>query len=298
MDTHLNHRSRGKIYLLAFLSAFSLIPAALVALLLHWGFSLWTCALLMLPVGAAAYFSSGIIYSTLTQRWDREKSRFKRELTNNVNHELKTPVSAIKAYLETMVTLQDMDAGTMRDFASKAYSQTSRLEKLLKDVSLITRLDEAGSMFAREPVDISETISDIRAYLSALPQDRSMRLYSNIPQMTFVTGDPTLINSIFYNLVDNSLAYSGGSEIYITLLSMDRDMIEISYADNGAGVKEEHLEMLFQRFYRVDKGRSRKAGGTGLGLSIVKNAVLYHNGTIYARTRKGGGLEFVFTLHR
>ena len=89
----------------------------------------------------------------------------------------------------------------------------------------------------------------------------------------------------------------GGAD-FINVLYSDRNRIEISFADNGVGVDEEHLEKIFDRFYRVDKGRSRKAGGTGLGLSIVKNAVLYHKGTIKARIRKGGGLEFIFTLYK
>ena len=111
-------------------------------------------------------------------------------------------------------------------------------------------------------------------------------------------GSPSLLASIFRNLADNAAAYSGGRDIFIRLLSDTPEECTVSFADNGIGIGEEHLPHIFERFYRIDKGRSRKLGGTGLGLAIVKNAVAIHGGTITARNRDRGGLEFVFTLKK
>ena len=111
-----------------------------------------------------------------------------------------------------------------------------------------------------------------------------------------IEGSASLLSSIFHNLIDNALAYSGATRIEIKDGYSNSGFLAISVADNGCGVPPEHLPRLFERFYRIDKGRSRQAGGTGLGLSIVKNAVLWHGGTIKVANRRGGGLIFIFTL--
>ena len=114
-----------------------------------------------------------------------------------------------------------------------------------------------------------------------------------------IVGNSSLLYSIFRNLTDNAIAYAGvGIQITINCFREDEKFYYFSFSDTGVGVSEEHLNRLFERFYRVDKGRSRKLGGTGLGLAIVKNAVLFHGGTIFAKNIPGGGLEFVFTLQK
>ena len=252
-----------------------------------------TCMMFIVSFAIARLLNRSVM-----DKGEREKHDLKRELTDNINHELKTPVSSIRAYLETIITIPDIDRKTMMNFAVKAFEQTERLNKLLQDISTITRLDEAGRMFGHEPVALKGIIDDIKEYVAVLPEEKRMKVCSDISDTEVVVGDPGLLNSIFRNLTENAIAYSSGTCIYINVLYSDRNRIEISFADNGVGVDEEHLEKIFDRFYRVDKGRSRKAGGTGLGLSIVKNAVLYHKGTIKARIRKGGGLEFIFTLYK
>ena len=111
-----------------------------------------------------------------------------------------------------------------------------------------------------------------------------------------MTGNPSLLETVFDNLIENSISYSGGNEIKIRLISDENEKVTIAFSDNGTGVPSEHLPRLFERFYRIDKGRSRSAGGTGLGLSIVKNAVLLHGGSITADNLKTGGLTFRITL--
>ena len=123
-----------------------------------------------------------------------------------------------------------------------------------------------------------------------------MVIENNVKGNLSMTGNPSLLEAVFNNLTDNAMAYSGGSVVRIGLESEDSSRIVLSFSDNGTGVPPEHLPRLFERFYRIDKGRSRAAGGTGLGLAIVKNAVMMHGGTVTAENRPGGGLLFRITL--
>ena len=129
-----------------------------------------------------------------------------------------------------------------------------------------------------------------------MPDDKRMRMNISLPEKVVINGNSTLLMSIFKNLTDNALAYSGGRDIYIKLVEETANSYTLSFADNGIGVDEEHIGHIFERFYRIDKGRSRKLGGTGLGLSIVKNSILFHGGDISVCNRKIGGLEFTITL--
>jgi signal transduction histidine kinase len=125
-----------------------------------------------------------------------------------------------------------------------------------------------------------------------------LSLHSNFNEPVVVEGNLSLIVSIFRNLTENAIAYSGGKNIYISLLGSSDTMYRICFEDDGCGVEEKQLSRLFERFYRVDKGRSRRMGGTGLGLAIVKHAVQFHGGTITVENRPGGGLRFLFSLKR
>ena len=227
---------------------------------------------------------------------EQEKIRIKRQLTNNINHELKTPVSSIRGYLETILATPDMDEATRTAFLQKSYAQCERLQTLLRDVSTITRMDDASSMYTREEVNLNRIIEDIAADIALLPIDRRMRVNVSMPEGVTVRGNASLLGSVFRNLAENAIAYSGGRDIYINMSREDATHYHFRVADNGIGVDERHLEHLFERFYRVDKGRSRKEGGTGLGLAIVKNAVIFHKGTIQVRNRREGGLEFLFSI--
>ncbi len=227
---------------------------------------------------------------------EQEKIRIKRQLTNNINHELKTPVSSIRGYLETILANPDMDEQTRRSFLEKSYKHCERLRMLLQDVSTITRMEDAGSMFSREDVCLRRVVDEIAADIALLPIERRMRVNVSIPEDVMVVGNTLLLTSVFRNLTDNAIAYSGGRDIYVVLSSQSDTHYHFEVSDNGIGVEEEHLPHLFERFYRVDKGRSRKEGGTGLGLAIVKNAILLHGGEIEARNRREGGLQFLFSI--
>ena len=227
-----------------------------------------------------------------------EKIRIKKQLTNNINHELKTPVAAIQGYLETLLANPSLDVQKRTDFLEKSAAQTERLRRLLADISTITRMDEASQLIQKERVVLNDLVDEIAADMLLKPADERLRVNIDFPEQIEIVGSPSLLASIFRNLADNATAYSGGRDIFIRLVSNTPEACTICFSDNGIGIGEEHLPHIFERFYRIDKGRSRKQGGTGLGLAIVKNAVVIHGGTITARDRERGGLEFEFTLKK
>ena len=230
---------------------------------------------------------------------EQEKVRIKHQLTNNINHEIKNPVHAIQACLETIISNKDrLDHKAIFELLPRAYDNVNRLCSLLHDISIITRISEASDKIKKQNVDVSRIIDDVKSSIAVYPPEKQMRINVKVPEGVVINGNESLVESIFFNLVNNSIAYSGGRDIFISLDEETPEYYRFTFADNGVGVSEEHINRLFERFYRVDEGRSRKVGGTGLGLAIVKNAVLFHQGTISVKNRHAGGLEFTFTLHK
>ncbi|WP_300227349.1 ATP-binding protein [uncultured Bacteroides sp.] len=230
---------------------------------------------------------------------EEEQARLKRQLTQNIAHELKTPVSSIQGYLETILSNPNIPKDTVRTFLERSYAQSNRLTTLLRDISVLTRMDEAPEMMEREAVNLSLVVENIINEVNLGLEEKHIKVINLMPQALMINGNHSLLYSIFRNLMDNAIAYAG-TNIHITINCFREDdtFYYFSFSDSGIGVEEEHLTRLFERFYRVDKGRSRKLGGTGLGLAIVKNAVLFHGGTIFAKNAPNGGLEFVFTLQK
>lgn len=230
---------------------------------------------------------------------EQEKIRIKHQLTNNINHEIKTPVHAIQACLETIVSNKDrLDKDTIVSLVEKSYNHVIRLCELLQDIATITHLGDGDREIERLPTNINNIISVIKDEVALLPPEKQMRVNVILYPDIIIVGNSSLLEAIFRNLVNNSIAYSGGRDIFIESVEETESHYKFVIYDNGIGVDEEHLPRLFERFYRIDSGRSRKLGGTGLGLAIVKNSVLFHGGVISIRNRHNGGLEFTFTLHK
>lgn len=243
------------------------------------------------------------IYKRL-QTTRQEQDILKRQLTQNIAHELKTPVASIQGYLETILDNPNINDSMREQFLKRCYAQSQRLTSLLQDISTLNRMDDAPDMIGTEDVNISEIVANIQKETALQLQQKQMSFVNKLPNDVMVKGSPSLIYSVFRNLTDNAIAYAGtGTTITLTaqpIENIDEDMKspkwQFTFSDNGVGVPVEHLPRLFERFYRVDKGRSRKMGGTGLGLAIVKNAVLLHGGTIRVVNNFNGGLRFDFTL--
>ena len=247
--------------------------------------------------------------SSLARAASEENAQLRRQLTQNISHELKTPVASIQGYLETILANPEMPVETKRKFLERSLVQTQRLTTLLRDISALNRLDEAtrteGKSFNNQAallypfgrIDIAQTLAQLQRETALAFQTRNMSLVFNTPETIDINGNGNVIYSIFRNLIDNALAYAGNGTTVTVTAHLEGTHWHFTVADNGPGVPAQHLKRIFERFYRIDKGRSRASGGTGLGLSIVKNGVILHGGTITASSANPG-LRYDFTLHR
>ncbi|MBE6244488.1 MAG: hypothetical protein IKH89_01370 [Bacteroidales bacterium] len=236
--------------------------------------------------------------------------KYKQQLSHNIAHELKTPLTGVRAYLETIINSEDMSPEQMRKFVGKAYSQAIRLADLVDEVSTLNKLDESSELgksdeplYKIEEVNIKSCLDDILEEIGYKLEKSNVTFNSRVSSRLKINGSYNLIYSLFKNLIDNSIEH-GGEGIEISLVAgieqvsgEGRYKINFTYTDTGKGVPAEALERIFERFYRVEEGRTRRTGGSGLGLSIVKNAVAFHKGTITASEREGGGIIFKFSLY-
>ena len=238
---------------------------------------------------------------------ERRNRQLKQEMTSNIAHELKTPVSSIRGYLEILLSDKPVDDERRRYFLDRCFRQTLRLSDLIQDVSIINKLEESADLFPRTEEDATEVAKEAIGDLADKAVAAGITIQNNLPAMP-LAGNHELLYCIFRNLVENSISYAGEGisivlETYEPIRNSDlrpptSDFYYIHYYDTGKGVADEYLSRLFDRFVRIDEGRSRQNGGTGLGLSIVKHSVLFHGGEIYAKNREAGGLEFYFSLKK
>lgn len=230
------------------------------------------------------------------QRLRQDKMR--RELTQNIAHELKTPVASILGYTDTILDSADISEQTKLQFIKRANAQAKRLSALLQDLSTLNKMEYASHLLQKERVDISDLVADTILESEPALSARQMTVINCLPEDIPVEGNWQLLYSIFRNLIDNAINYAGRNTTIKISAEQLSDRWHFTFSDNGTGVPKEHLSRIFERFYRVDKGRSREMGGTGLGLSIVKNAVLLHGGQITVKNGNDGGLCFDFTLRK
>ncbi len=240
-----------------------------------------------------------VISDRLSESVKNSELRTRRELTQNVAHELKTPVAAILGYMESLIANPDIDKEKQSFFIERTYQQSKRLTVLLEDISMLNKMTDSKRLYEREDVDVVGLVYDVLRDTAEAAERRRVNVELQLPPDVILHGNRSLLYSIFRNLIDNSIAYAGeGVTVKVILSHSDPQFHYFTVRDNGVGVEAKHLNHLFERFYRVDRGRSRKLGGTGLGLAIVKNAVLFHRGQIKAKMVQDGGLEFNFSLHR
>jgi signal transduction histidine kinase len=234
----------------------------------------------------------------LTDVTTQEKTRrLKQEMTGNIAHELRTPVTSIRGFLEIVLD-NSLPGDKARGYLERAYSQTQTLSELISDMGLLARMDEKRDVFGTSLVDVGGLLQRVQTDTSAKLAEKNISMSDETPSGLKVRGNESLLYSVFRNLTDNVTAHAGeNTRITVRMTGIADRMACFSFSDTGRGIPDEsHLNRLFERFYRVNAGRTRETGGSGLGLSIVKNAVIFHGGTITARNRNGGGLEFLFTL--
>lgn len=226
-----------------------------------------------------------------------KRSMMKQQITSNIAHELKTPIATVKGYLETLLNNPDLVQAKQQYFIEKAFNQSERLAQLVNDIALLNKIEESSELYPRGSINVKKLVDEVVESFSDPIRLKSVVIEDNIDKHITVNANYSLIFSVFRNLIENALNYAGkGITIHISNYHEDESYHYFTFSDNGPGVAEEHLPRIFERFYRVDTGRTRKRGGTGLGLAIVKNAIISFKGEISARTRKGGGLEFIFSL--
>ena len=229
----------------------------------------------------------------LVVRESQDNIRQKKQLTQNISHELKTPVSSINGYLETIINNPALSTPQKEMFLRKCYEQSQRLSNLLTDLSTITRMDEASDKIEKERLSLSDVVAEAVSDMEPVAGK-----YDGVSDQEYKAGPSDRGTMHIVSLLENAIFYSKGTTVTVSLDKEDGGQYWISVEDDGVGVDSVHLTRIFERFYRVDKGRSRKIGGTGLGLSIVKNAVNLHGGSIRAVSAKPSGLRFEFTLSK
>ncbi|HAF30639.1 MAG TPA: two-component sensor histidine kinase [Bacteroidales bacterium] len=227
-----------------------------------------------------------------------EKNRLiKQQMTSNISHELKTPITSIKGYLETIINDPDMDTEQQRRFIERADVQANRLTDLINDIVILNKIEETGDFFAFSDVNVNEIIDDVLDDYQNMLSEKNMKIELQLDDDILIYANRSLVLSVFRNLMENSINYAGNDcKIKIQIYREDESFYYFSLSDNGIGIPDDHLSRIFERFYRIGSDRSRKLGGTGLGLAIVKNAILLHKGEISVKNRAEGGIEFLFSL--
>ena len=238
-----------------------------------------------------------VILSDITKI--EKTKQLKQEMTGNIAHELRTPITSIRAYLETVLH-QDVAEDKKQYFIERAFQQTLVLSDIIQDMSLIAKMEEASDLLGLEKVKLDSLLSAIQETVQSNLDTKKMTIQWGSSLDTTIFANKNLLYALFKNLIENAIRYAGeGTNISIDIYKEDAEFYYFSFYDTGIGIQNEaHLNRIFERFYRINEGRTRDTGGSGLGLSIVKNAVLFHKGKILVKNRKEGGLEFLFAIKR
>ena len=238
-----------------------------------------------------------IVFHDMTRLKQLENMR--KEFVANVSHELRTPLSMIKGYIETLLDVPLPDKQTTQQFLRTIQKHSNRLETLINDLLTISALESQQARPHFEPVSLHVIATSVIEELVQQVRMKSIVVSLEIPEIfPKLEADSQRLHQVFFNLLDNALKYTPAGGRGTISATEKEDMLEACVADNGLGIAPEHLPYLFERFYRVDKTRSRELGGTGLGLSIVKHIVQAHGGRVWVENRRVGGSAFYFTLPR
>ena len=221
----------------------------------------------------------------------------RQDFVANVSHELKTPITAIRGLVETMVEDEEMSAENHRSFLKKTMNQTLRLSNIVTDLLALSRLESAGMDLVKEPIDLREVVNGSLAALLPVSEDKGIPIETDISDEAMeILGDWEALFQSVNNLIDNAIKYnSKKGKVWLSLHRKAKNAV-IEVRDSGIGIESLEQHRIFERFYRVDKARSRQVGGTGLGLSIVKHTVLAHGGQLSVESVHGTGSTFIISL--
>lgn len=217
--------------------------------------------------------------------------RLKKELVDNISHELRTPLTSIKGYLETLNDLK----GKNKKYIKIALKNTERLIQLVNDLSSLSELENPDIKIEKREVNLCKILKESSTIFTNNLKKKKIKLLINCNKDIKINAEPFMIEQVFINLLDNAVKYTENGKIEITVED-NENYVKVVFEDTGIGIPEEHLPYIFERFYVVDKSRSRKLGGTGLGLSIVKHILILHNGKINVESKLGKGTKYTLTL--
>ena len=236
-----------------------------------------------------------LMFQDLTRLKQLEETR--REFVANVSHELRTPLSMIKGYVETLIDGAKDDPVVLTRFLEIIRKHSDRLTFLIEDLLTLSSLESGALALNLRPVDLKGLVDEALEDLQSLAAERRVVLRNHVQTTLLVQADSDRLGQVLHNLLDNALKYGRSpGQIEIAALARENGQVEVRVQDDGPGIPPEAVERIFERFYRVDRARSRDQGGTGLGLAIVKHIVQSHGGEVWARSVPGEGATFHFTL--
>jgi two-component system, OmpR family, phosphate regulon sensor histidine kinase PhoR len=247
-------------------------------------------------VNAAPLHSGGalVVLHDVTSIEIAQKTR--RDFVANVSHELRTPLTSIQGYVETLIEDPNPTPAMTREFLGIILKNATRMNRLTEDLLALASVESPDYKLSLQPTRASALVHDAIQSLGGIVVDSGVKLQSAGAPNDLVMADPDAMNQVFGNLIENSLKYAKeGKRIRIGAQPLSSE-VQFTIQDFGPGIASEHLERIFERFYRVDKARSRESGGTGLGLAIVKHIVQAHGGRVWVESELGSGASFHFTL--
>jgi signal transduction histidine kinase len=256
------------------------------------------CGSFMIGLAWIMYYYAKRMNKRISYEQRKKETLMRRELTQNISHELKTPVASILGFTETILDNPSMSEETKIQFVIRTNAQAQRLSSLLQDISMLNRMDYAANVLTIERINVSNVVSEIIQEIELDLNKKNMLSKNYLPENILIKGNTSMVYSIFRNLFENAINYAGNGTTIEIAANEHPDKWQFRFNDNGQGIPSEHLTRIFERFYRIDKGRSRALGGTGLGLAIIKNAIQLHGGNITVSSAEGGGLCFDFTLKK
>ncbi|MFZ3590724.1 two-component system histidine kinase PnpS [Bacillus sp. DJP31] len=228
----------------------------------------------------------------------KKLEQMRKDFVANVSHELKTPITSIKGFSETLLDGAMKDEKLTENFLTIILKESDRLQSLIQDLLDLSKMEQQGFSINWQKVDLKEVLEEIIVMLKGKAEDKQISLELHVKERTIIDGDLYRLKQIFINLINNAIAYTPSNGVVIVSLENHQNQTHVKVADNGIGITEDELPRIFERFYRVDKARTRNSGGTGLGLAIVKHLVEAHHGRVAVRSKQGKGTTFTVKFQK
>jgi two-component system phosphate regulon sensor histidine kinase PhoR len=227
----------------------------------------------------------------------RRLENIRKDFIANLSHELRTPVTNIQGYAETLLAGAWQDEKNLKEFLNVIYSDTEKLAYLIKDILDLSKIESTDKPLKLDLVNLNNLIRETVKNINKQADEKQIKLELNLDEnISKIKVDKIQMQQAISNIIDNAVKYTPKQGEIIVSTTQLKNEVRIDISDTGIGIPDSDLERIFERFYRVDKARSRKLGGTGLGLSIVKNIILNHNGKIWCKSIEEKGSTFSFTL--